>query len=1028
MTNFLINRPIAVTMAFIGVLVLGFIATTYIPVSLAPDVDIPRITVNVEASDYSARELEKTAMDRLRMHLMQVNNINDITSEARDGSGTILLEFNYGTNIDLAYIEVNEQVDKASATLPQDIPRPAVVKASASDIPVFFLNASIKHDDKQLSRKKQKSSISNEFIELSNFADEILRRRIEQLPEVAMADMSGRVFSEIAVIPDMDKLQAINMPVEIIQQTISRHNINIGNLIIRDKQYQYNVRFGNKLLGIDDINSLYLNHEGRIWKIEDLCQVVKQPQNPTGLVFSDGNPAVSIAIIKQADARMQALKDELHNLVSHFKKDYPHIEFNITQDQTKLLDYTMENLQQSLYAGALLAFIVMFLFLRDYKSPWLVIISVPSAMIISLLGFYLAGISLNIVSLSGLILCIGIMIDNSIIVIDNITQHRERGKSLSNSCVDGTVEVFRPLLSSVLTTCSVFIPLIFLGGLAGALFFDQAIAITIGLFVSLAIAVLILPVYYKILYRKSKPFKATFLSKINPLNYQKLYSKGFRLVMRNQGIVWVIFIAFLFGMFGLFYILDKERMPQTVSKEAVLHLDWNENIHLDESNERIFRLMETIEPYVVNNTIYSGRQQFMLKKSENTNEQQSYIYIKSSSERKLNNLKEKASKHLSKHYPKAIFRFKDTENLFDMIFAERQASLEVRLRPVSDYGYQTISYLQTALDTLRQDLTHIVFEPIPVNQYIELITNPKLLTLYKVNPTDLERVIRRAFRENQIITIQDSRSAIPVILAGEEKTIDEIIFSEAVTNENEIKIPLHKLLVRRSALDLKSITAGMEGDYYPVELNVDSREVSEIKNAIQSSLRKDNYFEAGFSGSIFSQRELMKELIIIGIVALLLLFFILSAQFESLRLPFIVLLEVPIALFGAMLMLKIFGASINVMSMIGMVVMAGIIINDSILKIDTINRQRNEGVPLIKALLLGGHYRLKPILMTSITTILALLPFLFIKGMGGDLQKPLALAVIGGMTIGTFVSLYFIPICYYYLFYKKHKRTKNSRL
>jgi len=1021
MINFLIHRPIAVSMAFIGVLVLGFVAITYLPVSLAPDVDIPRITVNVDAPDYSARELEKTAMDRLRMHLMQVNNVSDIQSEARDGSGTIILEFSYGTNIDLAYIEVNEQVDRASAGLPDDIQRPAVVKASASDIPVFYLNVSLKDDAGELSRSQMSNPVSDDFLELSNFADEILRRRIEQLPEVAMADMSGRVFSEITILPDMKKLSALDMPVETIEQAITRHNIDIGNLIIRDKQYQYNVRFGSELLGIDDISELYINHQGRVWKIGDLCKIDKQPQVPAGLVFSQGKPAVSIAIIKQADARMQSLKDELHQLVSHFEEDYTHLELNISQDQTRLLDFTMRNLQQSLYVGALLAFIVMFVFLRDFKSPWLIIISIPSAMIISLLGFYLAGISLNIVSLSGLILCIGIMIDNSIIVIDNITQHRERGKPISRACIDGTVEVFRPLLSAVLTTCSVFIPLIFLGGLAGALFFDQAIAITIGLFVSLAVAVMLLPVYYKLLYRKSKPYKTTFLSRINPLNYQRLYTKGFRFVMRNQPLVWCVFLVFLAGMLVLYYALDKDRLPPMERNEIVLWLDWNENIHLDESNDRLFQLNEHLEQYVQQSTIYSGRQQFMLRTSKNTNEQQAFVYFKSHSEKKFQELKDAAGKFFRTRYPSALIRFEEAENLFDMIFAERQAPLVVRLRPVSDYGYQTTDYLQAALETLQKDLPDIDFESVPVNQYIELRTNTELLALHSVNPRDLGRVISRAFRENEIITIQDSRDVIPVMLGGEEKAIGDILYNEKVTNDKGVDIPLSQLVVKHRAYDLKSIIAGSEGDYYPVELDIDRREVDNVKSAIQKSLRKDNYFEAGFTGSIFSQRELIRELIIIGSVALLLLFFILAAQFESLRMPFIVLLEVPIALFGALLMLKVFGASINVMSMIGVVVMAGIIVNDSILKIDTINRLRASGMPLIKALLTGGHYRLKPILMTSITTILALLPFLFIEGMGGDLQKPLALAVIGGMTIGTFVSLYFIPICYYYL-YRKRKR------
>ncbi|MBS4013002.1 MAG: efflux RND transporter permease subunit [Bacteroidetes bacterium] len=1020
MVKFLINRPIAVTMAFIGVLVLGITAASFLPVSLVPDVDIPRITVKIEAPGYSARELEKGTLNNLRMYLMQVNNITEIQSEARDGSGVINMEFNFGTSIDLAYIAVNEQIDKASSSLPKDIPRPVVVKASASDIPVFYLNISLKGNDATTANNSIKNEIDDSFIDLSNFADEIIRRRIEQLPQVAMADMSGRVFTEIVIIPYIDKLNALALPLEKIEQAILKNNITLGNLIIRDKQYQYNVRFGNRLLNEEDIGNIYLNHNNRIWQIKDFCQIITQPQNPVGLTFSNGNAAISIAIIKQADAKMQSLKTELHKLVEYFKQDYPQIEFTITQDQTKLLDYTMSNLSQSLYIGAFLAFLVMFLFLKDYRSPWLIIISIPSALIVSLLGFYLMGISINIISLSGLILCIGLMIDNSIIVIDNISQHRERGNTLDLSCINGANEVFRPLLSSVLTTCSVFIPLIFLGGLTGALFFDQAMAITIGLVVSLVVAMVLLPVYYKLFYKKSTTTKANMLNKINTVNYQKLYSKGFAFVMRNQLFAWIIFIFLLFGTVVLYNISPKERLPGIERNEIVLFIDWNENIHLNENNKRIFSLLEQTKQRIEHSTVYSGRQQFMLGSSKTSNEQQAYIYLKCHSENELNRLINDINSFFGLNYPFATINFNDAENLFDMIFAEQQPPLVVRLRPLNDYGYNSSEYLQKTIVKLQHEFPEINFSEIAVNNYIELLLNTELLALHQADASVVKKVISRAFRQNQLFTIRNSQNIMPVIIGSDNKTTSSILNNYTVTNNSGIEIPLHLLLSQSNASDLKSIIAGTEGEYYPVEMNIAAKNLDYVTKKVQSCLREDNFYEAGFSGNIFSQRELVKELVIIGTVALLLLFFILAAQFESLRMPFIVLLEVPIALFGALIMLQIFGESINIMSMIGIIVMAGITINDSILKIDTINRLISSGMPLLRALITAGHYRLKPILMTSITTILALLPFLFIKGFGGDLQKPLALAVIGGLGLGTFVSLYFIPICYY-LFYKKRK-------
>lgn len=244
-----------------------------------------------------------------------------------------------------------------------------------------------------------------------------------------------------------------------------------------------------------------------------------------------------MAIIKQSDAKMNDLKASLNILIEALKKDYPHINFSITRDQTKLLDYAINNLFQSLLWGMLLAFVVMFFFLKNITSPLLIGITIPTSIIVCLLFFHLLGISINIISLSGLVLGIGLMIDNSIIVIDNITQYRERGYNLSKACITGTTEVIKPLLSSALTTCAVFIPLVFLSGVSGALFYDQAMAISIGLFISFFVSITLLPVLYRLFHLKKTNTSNKinrFLTKINKVNYADVYEKGFRWVMRKQ--------------------------------------------------------------------------------------------------------------------------------------------------------------------------------------------------------------------------------------------------------------------------------------------------------------------------------------------------------------------------------------------------------------------------------------------------------------------------------------------------------------
>ena len=1087
MVEFLIKRPIAVSMTFIAILVLGLFAMKFIPISLMPDIDIPEITVQVSVPNTPARELENTVVQPVRRQLMQVAHLADITSETRNENGIIHLKFEYGTDIDFAFIEVNEKIDRAMNFLPRDIQRPRVIKANATDIPVFYLNLTTKEEKIQIPNSKSQTPnseasnvklqtpeghqtrsikreanaelypVSQQFVELSRFASNVIRKRIEQLQEVAMVDMSGLVSSELLILPDNQKLRSLGINQETLVRLVESSNIKLGNLLIRDGQYQYNIRFSSTLQNKTDIENIYLKVNDRLLQLKDVASIIEHPQKQQGKVLHNGQDAVTIAIIKQSDARMSALKEKLNSLVAHFEQDYPEINFSVTRNQTQLLDYSIANLGQSLAWGAVLAFLIMFFFMKDFKAPILIGITIPASLIISMLFFYLLGLSINIISLSGIILGVGMMIDNSIIVIDNITQHRERAKSfrfkvsgsklttettetqkttettetrsfkreasnipnsqtLISSCVSGTNEVFRPMLSSVLTTCAVFIPMIFIGGISGALFYDQAMAITIGLLVSLAVSSTILPVYYRLMYRKNALNQPNrFLEKINLFQIEKLYQAGFRLVMKRQLLSWTVVALCLLGAAILFVDLHKSKLPPITRDEILLLVDWNEPIHLDENKRRSQELIAQTSHLLSDHTSLIGRQQFIMDHSSTASASEVVIYLKASDPENLEPVITKVGEFLESHYPQSLFQFKEAGNIFNMIFSDTEEPLVARLRAAEDYGPQKVTFLQKVLSGIRAAVPGQAIAPLPLYEFTVLHTDPAKLLLYDVTFDAVYNKLKSAFNENQLFLIADNQDFVPVILGDQTQTIGDLISNLFVTNKNNEQIPVRDLVSEVKSQDLKTIIAGKEGEYYPVSFDVGSQEAQEIIPRLNQQLNTDRLYEVSYTGSLFSNKQLMRELALILLVSLALLYFILASQFESLSLPLIVLIEVPIDLFGAFLALKLGGSGINLMSMIGMIVMSGIIINDSILKIDTMNQLRSQGYSLMHALVEAGHRRLKPILMTSLTTILALVPFLFTSGLGSDLQRPLALAVIGGMVLGTLVSLFVVPLMYYYL-------------
>ncbi|MFV0545967.1 MAG: efflux RND transporter permease subunit, partial [Bacteroides sp.] len=410
MIKFLIERPIAVLMAFTACFIVGLVTYFTLPVSLLPDIAIPEITVQVSGANTSARELENTVMKPLRQQLIQVSTLKDMTSETRDGNGIIRLSFDYGTNTDLAFIEVNEKIDGAMNYLPKNAERPKVVKASATDIPVFYLNLTLKNDQGYQSTNQQA------FMELSGFAESVIKRRIEQLPEVAMVDMTGLVESALQIVPDEAKMATLGLTVKDIEMVLTENNVEPGSMKVRDGYYEYNIKFSTLLRTVSDVENIFMKKDGRLLQLKEFCQVSIVPEKEKGVSISNGKRAVTLAIIKQADENMDDMKEALTATMTYFKAVYPDIEFSISRNQTELLDYTISNLQQNLSLGFLLICLVAILFLGDVKSPFIIGLSMVVSIVVSFLFFYLCKMSLNIISLSGLILALGMMIDSSIIV------------------------------------------------------------------------------------------------------------------------------------------------------------------------------------------------------------------------------------------------------------------------------------------------------------------------------------------------------------------------------------------------------------------------------------------------------------------------------------------------------------------------------------------------------------------------------------------------------------------------------------
>jgi len=1019
MIKFLIHRPVAVCMAFTAFFILGIVTYLNIPVSLLPDIAIPEITVQVAGKNMSARELENTVVTPIRQQLLQIGKMRDIRTETRDGNAIVRLSFEYGTDTDLAFIEVNEKIDAVMNRIPRDIDRPHVIKASATDIPVFNLNLTLKDD-----------SVFDDtrFLDLCEFSETVIKRQIEQLPEVAMVDVTGLVNKEVIIRPYDNMLSITGITLSDIESALNNNNIEPGSMIVRDGYYEYNIKFSAVLRTVEDIRNIYIRKNDKIFQLKELAEVDIVPEKEKGLALYNGKRAVIMEIIKQADENMSKMQGALDKVINNMKSNYPNIEFNISQNQTTLLNYTISNLQQNLILAFIFVCLVSVFFMRDIKSPFIIGLSMFVSLIISLMFFYLFKISLNVVSLTGLILALGMMIDSSIVVTDNIGQYRHRGLSIDEACIKGTNEVIAPMLSSSLTNIVVFVPLIFLSGIAGAIFFDQAFSVTVGVLVAYFTGIMLLPVLYKMVHGKRYTVHDNSEScTVNRAPSTKnilntIYDAGIHWVFSHKVLTVVLSIGVIPIGYILFNTIRKEKMPDISQNELLVNIDWNENIHVGENNDRTLHFLSAINNLTIEHSALIAQQQFILNREREQTSSETQIYLKMPSKKDIDKTKNAIRAYFAKFYPEAIVSFSPVGTIFEKIFTTGAPDLVVEFYTSNRSeapDAQTIRSLEKKLAKATGEIP----AGLPFQKQLNLNIDREKLLLYRVSYDEVYRALRTGFKENEFSVLRSYQQYLPIVLGNEDQNvrdvIDQILVYTLPDENGQInRILLSTFVSITPSEDLKTIIAGKNGEYIPMEF-YDTRQVENIIQKARETISENNQWEVDFSGTFFSNKKMLNELIVILMISILLMYFILAAQFESFVQPLLVLLEIPIDITASLALLYFLGHSLNLMSAIGIVVSCGIIINDSILKVDVMNQLRREGYPLMEAIHEAGRRRLKAIVMTSLTSIVCMLPLFFSSDMGSELEKPLAIATIGGMTVGTVVSLFVVPLAYWRIYRTK---------
>ncbi len=1098
-----IRHPVSVVMLFLSITLLGLFAFSRLGIDLLPNVNIPHLIIQTTYPNATPEEVEKQITEPLESAATTVPGVKKVTSVSKEGISVISVDFVWGTEMKYALLSMREKLDNMSFALPKEAGRPTIIRSDPSSYPIMTLvlapSSSLK--GKAFSRIQYVGHSSsyeeiNRLTVLKEAARAIFKRRFEQLEGVAQAVITGGLEREILVQVNPLKLYSLNLTFEDLSKALNSANVSLPAGSIMKGLFRYALRMQGEFKFVNDIENTIVrkNNDGSVILLKDVASVSENFKEREGLTRFDGNEAVGILIYKQSEANTVSIAQAVKETITSLKKEFPDYNLLVVSDQSGFIENAISNVKQEIFYGGILAVLVLFFFLGSLRNILIIGITIPSSLVITVLLLYLFNINFNIISLGGIAVGIGMLLDNAIIVIENVVRYKEQGYNFRLAAIKGTNEVAMPVLASTLTTIAVFLPLIFVHGIAGELFKDQSYAIAFSLISSIITALTLIPMLasredFRLIKNPDK-FSSSylFISKPNELPFIKrikFYMKLPFLIIVKSFIYLFVKIYLTVGRMlskrlALFFKLADRFLETTIGYYERL-LEWALN------NKKKVLLITAVLIAITITAFADMKKEFIPQGA-----QEEFIvemdYPPGTSLKGNAGLTSKVEKSiLSIPGVKAVVSNIGRVNEFDFLNKE-QISVDKTNIIVKLASYEYYYKVQNELRKIFDNLGEIKYS----------FKEPKTTYSTIINPSDNDIVIK--IKNKNLDAAYSKAAAIidKINVAGIEGLKEIRLGVERGTPQYSISINREACLaygvtVGEVAAQLKNMAKGNIAVYFTdfdqkIGINVKSNENNRasietlLNNYVQRAGKKikirnlvDYKFGYDFAeiwrenqsrtclinasvSGVDLDKTLSKinsvisnipashdEIITVGgvneevhgafsalyaalVISVLLMYMVLASEFESLLFPFIILFSVPLGLIGSILLLYIFGESISIISIMGLIILVGIADNDAVVKVEFIIRKREEGLSLHDAIIQAGQDRFRPIVMNTFTVIFGLVPMMIGIGAATQLRVSLSLAVVGGLISSTFLTLIIIPVLY--SFFEKYSRKKfpNNKL
>ncbi|MBU0759186.1 MAG: efflux RND transporter permease subunit [Candidatus Omnitrophica bacterium] len=1034
--EFSVNRPVTTSMFFIGVLILGFISLTRLPRELFPSITYPQLTIVTTYENAAPEEVETLITKIIEETVGTVSNLKRISSVSKEGVSIVTAEFGWGANMDFASLGVREKIDLIKERLPLGSSDPIVMKFNPFEMPVITLSVIGEKSPSELLR------LSRKFI----------KDELEKVEGVASCNIAGGIEREILVSVDGGRLHASSISITKVVDSLKSSNLNYPAGTIEEHFYEYLIRTMGEFKVVPEIKETVVGKDkseedkvpeipqeeqgekkSRLIFLKDIADIKDTFQEKTSISRYNGQENISISVQKQAGVNTMRVAQNVRDKLVQIKRDLPPgMEVNIVYDQSIFIKKSIRGVMDAAIQGGILAFLVLFVFLRNIKASLIVAFSMPMSIMVAFSLMYFNGITLNMLSLGGLALGVGMLVDNAIVVIENIYSHLQKKKDIKEASKSGASEMSGAIFSSTLTTVAVFLPMIFVVGVAGQLFKELAFTVTFSLLASLVIALSLIP--------RLAAIKTDKLSKERPLVQNKKFTFGLesvyaRIVPLVLKFKWIFLIAvlsvYVLSM-GLFFFIDKEFMPKVDQREFVMKLTMPSGTKLDITDNVVKKIEEvffgTKEVEGVAVSIGSSKKKDFASGLETmgSHQAQSIVTLKKGKQwpatsKVIERLKDKFSKL---NLGGAEIEYVVQESVFKTALqGSAPIVIEIKGKKLDEIE-KVAGYIKEDLLTIKgiYGIRTSLTQPAPETK-VNIIKDRAALynlsaaVIAQAAHTAIKGVVATKFKE------EGREIDVRVRLRKEDRSNLSQVRNVLVYSPLDIQVPLSEVAYITQGIGPSEIKRLDQQRVVLVTANISDRALDKVIRDVKlmldrierekisqlSSKDSEKDITLALSGESQQMNESFQSLRFALLLSILLVYMIMAAQFESLWQPFIIMFSVPLSIMGVLVALFVTHTPISVVVMLGVIILGGIVVNNGIILIDTINNLRSQGMDLTEAVIESGKTRLRPILMTTMTTVLGLLPLAMGIAEGSELQSPMAITVMGGLTISTILTLFVIP-------------------